>query len=194
MYNSRVMRCQGRYIQAPVESQLAVQTPCSLILYLSYTHSAPAPLHTHTHTQTHTPRERECVCARARDDDDDNPSTTQPVHTNARTNLKHVVCCDCAKARVRGLQVVECLPHVTLRRKDNCLEPFICVWHFLCVRDLHQAFQQLRVRQLGVPQDCTSTLDRLDDFVCTPKAQRPGKSQMLKLLPLKATNRDLRCV
>lgn len=60
-------------------------------------------------------------------------------------HLEDVVGADHAKARVRGLEVVERLAHVALGREDERLEAVVRGRHLLGTRHLAQPLEHLRL-------------------------------------------------
>lgn len=80
-------------------------------------------------------------------------------------HLEHVIPRHEPEARVRRLQVVDRLPHVSLGAEHQRRQPVVRVLDFLGLDDLQKPLDDLRVRQLGVAQDRAARLQRLDDLV-----------------------------
>mmetsp|Transcript_7986 Transcript_7986/g.21682 ORF Transcript_7986/g.21682 Transcript_7986/m.21682 type:complete len:249 (-) Transcript_7986:279-1025(-) len=79
-------------------------------------------------------------------------------------HLEHVVLVDQTETVCSGLQAVERLTHIPVRRENDRLQPVIRVRQRLCGRHRHQPVQNLLVRQLLEPDNRTPGLNWLDDL------------------------------
>mmetsp|Transcript_4410 Transcript_4410/g.9869 ORF Transcript_4410/g.9869 Transcript_4410/m.9869 type:complete len:330 (-) Transcript_4410:182-1171(-) len=79
-------------------------------------------------------------------------------------NLEYVLRVDEPESAVCRLQVVECLPHVAVRREHHRLEPVVDVRHLLAPAYVQQPLDHLLVAELGEPDDGTSALYGFDDL------------------------------
>ena len=72
---------------------------------------------------------------------------------------------DEAEARVRGLEIVDCLAHVAFGAEDEGGDAVVGIGDVLGLADLEKAADDLGVREAGVAEDGAAGLDGFDDFV-----------------------------
>lgn len=80
-------------------------------------------------------------------------------------HLEYIISAHEPEARVRRLQVIDRLPHVTFGAEDQSRKAVVAVLDFFGFDDLQQPLDDLRVGELGVAQNCAAGLERLDDLV-----------------------------
>ena len=72
---------------------------------------------------------------------------------------------DEAEARVRGLEIVDCLAHVAFGAEDEGGDAVVGIGDVLGLADLEKAADDLGVGEAGVAEDGAAGLDGFDDFV-----------------------------
>ena len=80
-------------------------------------------------------------------------------------NTEDVFAGDEPEARSRGLQVVDCLPHIPLSAEDERRKAVVTVLYILRGRDGEEALGDLFVREARVAEDGAAGLEGLDDLV-----------------------------
>ncbi len=80
------------------------------------------------------------------------------------THLEHILLRHNIKPRICRLQVVQRIPHVSLRREYQRLQSPLVVLNILLVHDDLQPLQHLLISQLGKPHNGAPRLNRLNDL------------------------------